>query len=1661
MLRSLFCSFGKSLCLISVATAVCTLAPASFAQVATGTPPFGSFGGAPDVVNLANLNDHHTIPIIHKAGRGTDFTYGLSYDSSVWYPVGVSPNQLWQPVSNWGWASQTQGPTGYIAYNTTQIQITCTTTGGFVYKRYYINQYTYTTYYDQFGAGHTVNATVSQQLIPGFTGCSPNPAYPYSKTVTANDGSGLTFSLSADPSAIIHTTSGTDIYPSYNQTSGSGSFTDRNGNIISASSGGVFTDTLGKTALTVSGSGTVASPMKFTYTSPSGTSAFYQINYTNYTVATNFGVSGISEYKSSAAVPLVSSVVLPDGSQYSFSYESTPGTCTPYSGTTCVTARIASVTLPTGGKISYSYSFAGCTTAIFKDGSAACLQRITPDGTSTYARTMGTGSSSATLTTDPLGNQTILQFQGIYATQRDLYQGSAPTFTSVPIAESTLQTASLLQEIQTCYNAATLPCTGTTVSLPILQETVIATLPGPGKLQSQRTQKFDSYGNLIETDEYNLYVSGSTPPLLRQTLITMANLGGYLHSFTQTVKVLDGSGNIKSRVDKNYDQYVSFTGSNCITGAPQHNDTSYGCSYITRANLTSIVQYTDPVTPGGAITKTFAYDSLGNMRTAQLNCCQLKTWAYSSTTAYSYADSITSGSGTPSVTTSMTYDLNMGLILTSTDPNSVKTTFTYDSMGRPLSMVPGSNPGTQYTYNDSGSWSVQVCSPVQGTSTACQKAILDGLGRPTTNQFLDGSGTLYSASDTQYDQLGRAYKTSNPYTTSASYWTQTTFDPLGRVTKTTLPDNSASTASYTDNTATMSDPAGKQRKKVFDGLGRLTSVYEPDPTSGNSLTLQTSYTYNVFDGLTTITQGTAQTRTYNYDALGRVTSTTTPEAGTVCFGTLSGSTCQPNGYDSFDNLLYRTDARGVQTNYIYDSLNRLVGISYSNVPSSVSAMPNVCATSGTTNNANVCLTYGTNATGNNNGRLTSMTDPSGSESYTYDQFGNVTQLAKAIGSTTYTTSYAYNLASELIQITYPSGRVVQENLDAIGRIGSVVGTLNSVQTTYASGFLYNTAQQATGFQYGNGLFASYGFSADRLQLTCLDYSTSNRNGSCAHDSTTKFGLSYSYGSAGSNNGQIASITDSVDNGRNATYTYDSLYRLTQAATTGSTNYPTWGLQWTYDSYGNRKAQQIYSGCSGITCPTNSVTISTSTNQITGSPYTYDVAGNMTDDGSNALTYDGAGRVTQAAVSGSSSGTYTYDGNGLRVEKVSTLGSTTTTTVYVFSGSKVIAEYDNGASASSASREYIYSGAKLIAQIDSNGTRYYHQDHLSNRLATDSSGNKIGEQGHFPFGEQWYPVPPASPTTKWQFTSYERDAESGNDYAAARYDISRLGRFASPDPMAGSTANPQSLNRFSYVQNDPINLVDPFGLSCSLDTTGHWETGTWSDGTTTSNWIDDGMVLRCDPDPGQGGGGPPNIGGGPVGGGSTFGSLLGPLPQPAPPPGYEKCIAAALREMVADDEGTAAQPNGGYGTLVGGTVRNAPHPFHWIQGRFFSWNHPWNMPAADVSSLTGHPDILVDAGYANSTAFGRYMFTVDTWRQFGSGGMTPAAQDQAMNNLMDYLGMIQDAMSGPFSEGIVQAIWDGNRRWASLPDSPANQPTKSWAETIDAFHDALKNRPECQ
>ncbi len=214
-----------------------------------------------------------------------------------------------------------------------------------------------------------------------------------------------------------------------------------------------------------------------------------------------------------------------------------------------------------------------------------------------------------------------------------------------------------------------------------------------------------------------------------------------------------------------------------------------------------------------------------------------------------------------------------------------------------------------------------------------------------------------------------------------------------------------------------------------------------------------------------------------------------------------------------------------------------------------------------------------------------------------------------------------------------------------------------------------------------------------------------------------------------------------------------------------------------------------------------MTVDPGSNRITGSPYSYDLSGNMTNDGLNALTYDAENRAVSAA-----GAAYTYDGNGLRVKKI----SAGTTTVYIFSGTKVTAEYVNGAAPTSPTREYVYAGSQLLAKIEGGVTNYYMADRLSARITTDTNGNIAGQQAHYPFGESWYA---SSTTTKWQFTSYERDTESVNDYATFRYDVNRLGRFSSPDPLAGSVTNPQSLNRYAYVLGDPGNLIDPLGLQC--------------------------------------------------------------------------------------------------------------------------------------------------------------------------------------------------------------------------------------------------------
>jgi RHS repeat-associated protein len=131
----------------------------------------------------------------------------------------------------------------------------------------------------------------------------------------------------------------------------------------------------------------------------------------------------------------------------------------------------------------------------------------------------------------------------------------------------------------------------------------------------------------------------------------------------------------------------------------------------------------------------------------------------------------------------------------------------------------------------------------------------------------------------------------------------------------------------------------------------------------------------------------------------------------------------------------------------------------------------------------------------------------------------------------------------------------------------------------------------------------------------------------------------------------------------------------------------------------------------------------------------------------------------------------------------------------------------------AGNEYIFFAGQRIAWVDSGGTvRYYWGDHLgTSRIITDDAGNVCYDADHYPFqGER--PPYVNTCTPGYRFAGMKFDQESGNYYTLNRYYPPNLGRWMSPDPLAGDVTNPQSLNRYTYVLNNPTTLTDPTGLS---------------------------------------------------------------------------------------------------------------------------------------------------------------------------------------------------------------------------------------------------------
>ena len=268
--------------------------------------------------------------------------------------------------------------------------------------------------------------------------------------------------------------------------------------------------------------------------------------------------------------------------------------------------------------------------------------------------------------------------------------------------------------------------------------------------------------------------------------------------------------------------------------------------------------------------------------------------------------------------------------------------------------------------------------------------------------------------------------------------------------------------------------------------------------------------------------------------------------------------------------------------------------------------------------------------------------------------------------------------------------------------------------------------------------------------------------------------------------------------------------------------------------------------------TPTLTFDTS-NHVSGGPLGYDPAGNVNADSStgNSYLYDGEGRVC-AVKSEPAPGTYTitgylYDAEGTRIAKGSLTNCTSSTFMTSCScdptanGFQISENYVLGLAGEELSmldgnnnwqRTNVYAGGKLVGTYDSNGLHFHLEDPLGTRRM-QLSGNSIclgapeTDIQSLPFGDglysftDQYACATADDATPLHFTGKERDTESGNDYFDARYYSSAMGRFLSPDWSAkedpvpyAQLDDPQSLNLYAYVRNNPLINVDADGHDCN-------------------------------------------------------------------------------------------------------------------------------------------------------------------------------------------------------------------------------------------------------
>ena len=731
------------------------------------------------------------------------------------------------------------------------------------------------------------------------------------------------------------------------------------------------------------------------------------------------------------------------------------------------------------------------------------------------------------------------------------------------------------------------------------------------------------------------------------------------------------------------------------------------------------------------------------------------------------------------------------------DSNQNSFAINYNSDGRVEAVADGTGQVNAYSYDATGQYLLSI-EDVNGTTSFSYDNPFD----PTVvSSITYGNGSKVSY---DYDQHGRLQQIIyGEGRESISY----VYNESGEITSVTDANGEQLVYKYDDNGRLISQQiAGSERllSYSYGNAGEVTVTDADGATvklsaseqglilrQSDILSRLTQFQYDEQGNLTGINAGEQFGVSYSYDEQDNVTSRTNSLGHEVKF------TYEPNS----ERLQTVTDARGNDLSYSYNEQGYLTAITYEDGSSENFSVDEQGNTVESVNRRGIAIGYEYNTQGqvtrvdyqdgsadtytyDDTGRLTSTTDARGTTSIEYDA-DNPGLMAKISYPTGRSLAYTYDEVGRRIQMVDQNGSEVNYSYDAAGRLAGLTDETGGSVVSYT----YNDAGRLVRENNGNGTYTTYSYDLAGQLLNLANY---------AADDSVNSSYVYTYDDLG----RQTSVTD-LDG--EWIYEYDAASQLIGAVFT-STNpeIENQDLTYVYDAAGNR----IRTIDNGVTTEyqTNDLNQYTNAGAV---DYQYDLDGNLTykNDGGNswAYSYDDQDRLVSVLEANGSHTEYEYDIFGNRIATVYN-GERTEYLVDPFGYGDVVSEYDGSGNLTA---EYAH-GIGLVSRTDSSNTAAYYDFNATGSVVglTGSAGEVLNRYGYLPYGESLFES--ESIDNSFEFVGKWGIMEEANglDFMRARYYSSSEGRFLNTDPigLAGGDTN-----IYRYVNNNPINLIDPLGL----------------------------------------------------------------------------------------------------------------------------------------------------------------------------------------------------------------------------------------------------------